>query len=446
MLYNQEFELDFHANFPHIIKVVGVGGAGGNAVRHMTKLGIHDVDFIACNTDNQVLNSLPDEVTKVQLGIELTKGLGAGAIPEMGRKAAEESEKTIRQLFLAPTEMVFITAGMGGGTGTGAAPVVARIAKEMNCLTVGVVTDPFGFEGTQKIEQAHAGIAELKKHCDTVLVIKNDRLADMFGDLDIEIAYSLADDVLANAVKSIAEVITRPGIINLDFADVKTVLGGAGQALMGSAEATGSDRAADAIKLALESPLLEENKIDGAKRILVTLAYSDEKPEYRIKMSDQKKVTSFIESQIASKAQIFKHGFAIDRSLKDKVRVTVVAAGFDAKFQTEVETASAETQEVSTPTSVAPAPSAKPQEVEASQNSAFAMEADMGVSSGSLDELLPRIRASHEGKSVDYVALQSPAFRRFGIPLTRLSSSGHPSNLSVNLQEIYYELHKLGIV
>lgn len=150
MLYNQEFELDFKADFPHIIKVVGVGGAGGNAVRHMTKLGIHEVDFIACNTDNQVLNSLPDEVTKVQLGIELTKGLGAGAIPEMGRKAAEESEKTIRQLFLAPTEMVFITAGMGGGTGTGAAPVVARIAKEMNCLTVGVVTDPFGFEGTQK--------------------------------------------------------------------------------------------------------------------------------------------------------------------------------------------------------------------------------------------------------------------------------------------------------
>ncbi|MFN4087153.1 MAG: cell division protein FtsZ [Spirosomataceae bacterium] len=442
MLYNQEFELDFKADFPHIIKVVGVGGAGGNAVRHMTKLGIHEVDFIACNTDNQVLNSLPDEVTKVQLGIELTKGLGAGAIPEMGRKAAEESEKTIRQLFLAPTEMVFITAGMGGGTGTGAAPVVARIAKEMNCLTVGVVTDPFGFEGTQKIEQAHAGIAELKKHCDTVLVIKNDRLADMFGDLDIEIAYSLADDVLANAVKSIAEVITRPGIINLDFADVKTVLGGAGQALMGSAEATGSDRAADAIKRALESPLLEENKIDGAKRILVTLAYSDEKPEYRIKMSDQKKVTSFIESQIASKAQIFKHGFAIDRSLKDKVRVTVVAAGFDAKFQVEVEASDPVSSSTKSPAVSSPS---KPVAAEPEPTTPVA-PAFEPISSGNLPELLSRIQATHDGKAVDFMALQSPAFRRFGVPLTRLNGASQQASLSVNLQEIYHELHKLRIV
>jgi len=444
MLYNQEFELDFKADFPHIIKVVGVGGAGGNAVRHMTKLGIHEVDFIACNTDNQVLNSLPDEVTKVQLGIELTKGLGAGAIPEMGRKAAEESEKTIRQLFLAPTEMVFITAGMGGGTGTGAAPVVARIAKEMNCLTVGVVTDPFGFEGTQKIEQAHAGIAELKKYCDTVLVIKNDRLADMFGDLDIEIAYSLADDVLANAVKSIAEVITRPGIINLDFADVKTVLGGAGQALMGSAEATGPDRAAEAIKRALESPLLEENKIDGAKRILVTLAYSDEKPEYRIKMSDQKKVTSFIESQIASKAHIFKHGFAIDRSLKDKVRVTVVAAGFDAKFQVEIELPVTEVPKAEKPEVATPR---VPEPVQAPMTPARSpLKAAESTDESSSDNLIERISALHDGKNIDFAALQSPAFRRYGIALTRFNTAAGQPSLSVNLNEIHHELSKLGII
>lgn len=443
MLYNQEFELDFKAEFPHIIKVVGVGGAGGNAVRHMTKLGIHEVDFIACNTDNQVLNSLPKEVTKVQLGIELTKGLGAGAIPEMGRKAAEESEKTIRQLFLAPTEMVFITAGMGGGTGTGAAPVVARIAKEMNCLTVGVVTDPFGFEGTQKIEQAKAGIAELKKYCDTVLVIKNDRLADMFGDLDIEIAYSLADDVLANAVKSIAEVITRPGIINLDFADVKTVLGGAGQALMGSAEATGPDRAAEAIKRALESPLLEENKIDGAKRILVTLAYSDEKPEYRIKMSDQKKVTSFIESQIASKAHIFKHGFAIDKSLKDKVRVTVVAAGFDAKFQVDLELPEAELANEGKPVASASASSSQqPTSEEVTSAETKRMPA---LESESTEGILARILEVNEGKMPDFGALQSPAFRRYNVPLTRFNTPSG-SNLSVNLNEIHRELSKLGII
>jgi cell division protein FtsZ len=215
---------------------------------------------------------------------------------------------------------------MGGGTGTGAAPVIAKIAKEMNLLTIAVVTDPFPFEGGDKIFQARIGIEELKKNCDTVLIIKNERLEEQFGDMDIEEAYAKADDVLANGVKSIAELITRTGIINLDFADVKKVLGGAGQAVMGTAEAEGEKRVEEAIKLALSSPLLESNDISGAQRILLSIAYS---PEHKIKLSDQTLVTKFVESQIQSKASLFKHGFATDNNLGKKVRVTIVAAGFD---------------------------------------------------------------------------------------------------------------------
>jgi cell division protein FtsZ len=221
---------------------------------------------------------------------------------------------------------------MGGGTGTGAAPVIARIAREMKLLTVAVVTDPFTFEGEEKILQAKAGIEELKKCSDTVLIIKNERLEKQFGDMDIEEAYAKADDVLANGVKSIAELITRPGIINLDFADVKKVLGGAGQAVMGTAEAEGDKRAEDAIKLALSSPLLESNDINGAQRVLVSIAYS---PEHKIKLSDQTLVTKFVESQIQTKARLFKHGFAIDKNLGKKVRVTIVAAGFDMVSEIE---------------------------------------------------------------------------------------------------------------
>ncbi len=230
--------------------------------------------------------------------------------------------------------MVFITAGMGGGTGTGAAPVIARIAKEMNLLTIAVVTDPFPFEGGDKILQARSGIEELKKNCDTVLIIKNERLEEQFGDMDIEEAYAKADDVLANGVKSIAELITRTGIINLDFADVKKVLGGAGQAVMGTAEAEGEKRVEEAIKLALSSPLLESNDINGAQRVLVSIAYS---PEHKIKLSDQTLVTKFVESQIQTKARLFKHGFAIDKNLGKKVRVTIVAAGFDILPEPEPE-------------------------------------------------------------------------------------------------------------
>jgi cell division protein FtsZ len=321
-----DYELVPKNKFKNIIKVIGVGGAGCNAVKHMHNMGVNDIGLVICNTDQQALESASLDIKRLQIGVELTKGLGAGTEPTMGKKAAEESEKAIRELLKEPTEMVFITAGMGGGTGTGAAPVIAKIAKEMNLLTIGVVTDPFSFEGGDKISQAKLGIEELKKNCDTVLIIKNERLEEQFGDMDIEEAYAKADDVLANGVKSIAELITRTGIINLDFADVKKVLGGAGQAVMGTAEAEGDKRVEEAIKLALSSPLLESNDISGAQRVLLSIAYS---PEYKIKLSDQTLVTKFIESQIQSKASLFKHGFATDNNLGKKVRVTIVAAGFD---------------------------------------------------------------------------------------------------------------------
>ncbi|WP_367915621.1 cell division protein FtsZ [Leadbetterella sp. DM7] len=329
MIFEPNYEIQLKSNLNKIIKVIGVGGAGCNAMLNMYNHGMRDVDFVACNTDQQVLNQFPEDVVKIQLGAELTKGLGAGTHWEVGRDAALESEEAIRGVMGAPTEMVFITAGMGGGTGTGAAPEIARVARELGRLTIGVVTDPFRHEGTHKLEQALNGIEKLKEFCDTVLIIKNDRLADMFADMDIETAYKMADEVLAGGVKSIAELITWPGVINLDFADVKTVLGEAGHAVMGTAEASGPERAFQAIEKALSSPLLENNNIRGAKRILVSMAYSDELPEYKIKMSDQSKIMDFVETQIRSQAQIFKHGYAVDRSLKDKIRVTIVAAKFE---------------------------------------------------------------------------------------------------------------------
>ncbi len=329
MIYPSKYKLDVNSKHDKIIKVIGVGGAGGNAVLNLFNQGMADVDYVVCNTDLQVLDRFPEEMVKIQLGAKLTKGLGAGTDWEVGRDAAKESESTIKEVLENPTEMVFITAGMGGGTGTGAAPEIAKYARELGRLTIGIVTDPFSHEGRDKIDQALAGIEQLQKVCDTVLVIKNDRLGEMFGDFDIDEAYQKADEVLANAVKSIAELITREGKINLDFADVKKVLGDAGHAVMGSAEVAGEDRAYRAIEEALNSPLLENSDIKGAKRILLSIAYSDEKPEYKLKFKDQARITNFIETKIRSQAQIFKHGYAKDRTLNDKVRVTIVAAKFD---------------------------------------------------------------------------------------------------------------------
>ena len=436
MILEPNYILDFKSDMKKIIKVIGVGGGGGNAMLNMYHQGVHDVDFVACNTDAQALKQFPEDVIKLQLGPELTKGLGAGTDWKVGKQAAIESEKSINDLLEDPTEMVFITAGMGGGTGTGAAPEIARYAKSKKRLTIGVVTDPFRHEGLDKFEQATNGIAKLKDFCDTVLVIKNDRLVEMYGDLDIESAYKKADEVLANAVKSIAELITRPGIVNLDFADVKTVLGDAGHAVMGSAEASGPDRASIAIEAALNSPLLENNNIKGAKRILVSIAYSDELPEYKIKMSDQAKVTDFVESQIKSRAKIFKHGFAIDRTLKDKVRVTIVAARFDENFE-DIETEEPKKVEETKPEvgkgihAIIPEKPAKislPKPT--NQIGLFEQE----------DKFLKTIQEmTKNGVDVETL-IESPAYKRYGVELLDADEIGEENLEKINLVDLYTEL------
>lgn len=333
------------SNFKQVIKVVGVGGGGSNAVNHMIQSGFEDVGYVVCNTDSQALEKMDGKAKKVQLGIQLTKGLGAGTNPEIGEKAAIESEDAIKELLSDKTEMVFITAGMGGGTGTGAAPIIAKIAKELGLLVVAVVSDPFKFEGHKKIKQANEGIAKLRQHADTVLVIKNTLLQELYKELGVKSAYKKADEVLANGVKSIAELITSAGEINCDFADVKMVLEDAGQAMMGSAMAKGENRAVNAIKYALESPLLENNKIKGAQRVLMSIAYSDEQPEFEITMQDQTLITDFIQNEIGDDAEVFKHGYSIDKSLGESVRVTIVAAGISNSIDYQVK-ASASTPKV----------------------------------------------------------------------------------------------------
>jgi cell division protein FtsZ len=305
-----------------IIKVIGVGGAGGNAVKHMVKLGVKDVSFAVCNTDRQALMSIKDVQSRLQLG----DGLGAGTEAEAGEKAARDGIDEIRNLLAPPTKMVFITAGMGGGTGTGAAPVVAEVARELKLLTVAVVTAPYWYEGTEKKEQAMAGIERLKKSCDTVLVVLNDKLAELYGDLDWTEAYGHADNVLANAVKSIAEIITTQGDINADFADVKKVLSNAGQSVMGSAEGDGDNRALDAIEAALNSPLLNDRDIRGAKRVLLTVASSKDKA---MKMNELTVISKFVAEKIQVEARMVKVGAIVDKTLGTKLRVTVIAAGFD---------------------------------------------------------------------------------------------------------------------
>lgn len=435
MVLTARYKIEFKSKMEKIIKVIGVGGGGGNAMLNMYNQGMHDVDFVACNTDAQALKQFPEDVIQLQLGAELTKGLGAGTDWKVGKQAAIESEKSINDILADPTEMVFITAGMGGGTGTGAAPEIARYAKSKNRLTIGVVTDPFRHEGLDKFEQASNGIAKLKDYCDTVLVIKNDRLVEMYGDLDIESAYKKADEVLANAVKSIAELITRPGIVNLDFADVKTVLGDAGHAVMGSAEATGPDRASLAIEAALNSPLLENNNIKGAKRILVSIAYSDELPEYKIKMSDQAKVTDFVESQIKSRAKIFKHGFAIDRTLKDKVRVTIVAARFDDNFEEpEIVEPPKEEPKVEVGKGINAIIPEKPAKISipkpTNQIGLFEQE----------DKFLKAIGEFSKNGAMIEELLDTPAYKRYGVELIDVSEVGEENLDKINLLDLYTEL------
>ena len=306
-----------------IIKVIGVGGGGGNAVNHMYKEGIHDVTFVVCNTDNQALNDSPVPV-KLQLGHE---GLGAGNRPARARAAAEESLDQIRNMLSDGTKMAFITAGMGGGTGTGAAPVIARVSKEMDILTVGIVTIPFRFEGNKKIDQALDGVEEMAKHVDALLVINNERLREIYPDLSFLDAFGKADDTLSIAAKSIAEIITLHGTMNLDFNDVKTVLQDGGVAIMSTGFGEGEDRVKKAIDDALNSPLLNDNDIFNSKKILLNLSFSHQKESKDNFMMEEMNYVHEFMDKFGSDFEI-KWGVAIDPDLGKKVKVTILATGF----------------------------------------------------------------------------------------------------------------------
>ncbi|MCC6399825.1 MAG: cell division protein FtsZ [Flavobacteriales bacterium] len=321
-------KFDLPRELSSIIKVIGVGGGGSNAVNHMYAQGIKGVDFIICNTDKQALDISPVPV-KVQLGPALTDGLGAGSIPERGKDAAQENLDELRQLLSARTKMVFITAGMGGGTGTGAAPVIASIARELGILTVGIVTMPFQWEGRKRKLQAVSGIDDLRRSVDTLLVINNDRLRDLFGNLSLDNAFGHADNVLTTAARGIAEIITMTGKVNVDFEDVKTVMSNSGAAIMGMAEAEGEDRALRAAQEALASPLLNDNDIKGAKFVLLNISHG----EREVLMDEISEITDHIQDAAGSSADVI-WGYCREESLGDRLRVTVIATGFQVNPET----------------------------------------------------------------------------------------------------------------
>lgn len=305
-----------------IIKVIGVGGGGGNAVNNMYKQGIHDVSFVVCNTDAQALMDSPVP-ERLQLGSE---GLGAGNRPEKARQAAEESIDDIKAMLSDGTKMDFITAGMGGGTGTGAAPVIAQVSKELGILTVGIVTIPFKFEGDKKIDQALDGVDEMAKHVDALLVINNERLRKVYPDLSLLNGFAKADDTLSIAAKSIAEIITVRGLINLDFNDVRTVLKDGGVAIMSTGFGEGEGRVRKAIEDALNSPLLNDNDVYNSKRILLSIAFSSENGTDGLAMEEMNEINNFM-SRFGSKFEL-KWGVAIDNTLEKKVKITILATGF----------------------------------------------------------------------------------------------------------------------
>lgn len=315
-------EFDLPKETSSIIKVIGVGGGGSNAVNHMYGQGIIGVDFIVCNTDRQALDISPVPY-KIQLGSSLTDGRGAGAIPEIGMNAAIENIEEIKEVLSKNTKMVFVTAGMGGGTGTGAAPVIAQAAKEMGILTVGIVTVPFNFEGRKRRQQAEEGMEKMRQNVDTLLVINNERLREITGNLTLGNAFAQADDVLTTAAKGIAEVISVTGAINVDFNDVKTVMKDSGVAIMGSAAAEGESRATQAVQQALSSPLLNDNDISGAQYVLLNITYGDKE----VLMDEITEITDFIQDEAGATADvIWGHGY--DPTLGDKLSVTLIATGF----------------------------------------------------------------------------------------------------------------------
>ncbi|WP_396187969.1 cell division protein FtsZ [Flavobacterium sp.] len=332
---NNEFGnimFDLPKNQSNVIKVIGVGGGGSNAINHMFKQGIIGVDFVICNTDSQALQSSPVP-NKIQLGVNLTEGLGAGAKPEVGHQAALESIEEIEKMLDANTKMVFITAGMGGGTGTGAAPVIAQLAKERGVLTVGIVTIPFQFEGKVRIEQAMQGVERLRKQVDSLIVINNNKLREIYGNLGFKSGFAKADEVLATASKGIAEVITKHLTLNIDLKDAETVLRESGTAIMGSASASGVDRARVAIETALDSPLLNDNKITGAKNVLLLITFGANE----ITFDEMNEINEFIQSEAGYNANIIM-GAGEDENINDPdtINVTVIATGFNTDQQIEI--------------------------------------------------------------------------------------------------------------
>lgn len=318
------FQVELPKERSSIIKVIGVGGGGGNAANYMYKEGIKGVDFIICNADRQALEASPIP-NKIQIGSDLTDGRGAGSNPEVGKKAAEGSVEEIIDALGVNTQMVFVTAGMGGGTGTGAAPVIARIAREMGILTVGIITTPFSFEGPKRREAAERGIAEMKEVVDSLLVISNDRIKEIFGNLNITKAFSYADNVLATAAKGIAEIITIAGSINVDFEDVKTAMKDSGVAILGNGEAEGEGRALRAAEQALNSPLLNENTIAGANNLLVNITQGEGEDE--LTMDEYGEINQFFQEQAGQDANL-KCGLCTEPGMGKRVSVTVIATGF----------------------------------------------------------------------------------------------------------------------
>ncbi|MCO6162327.1 cell division protein FtsZ [Flavobacterium sp. NRK F7] len=326
----KSISFDLPKNQSNVIKVIGVGGGGSNAINHMFKQGIKGVDFIVCNTDSQALenSAVPN---KIQLGVSLTEGLGAGANPEVGQQSALESIMDIEKMLDTNTKMLFITAGMGGGTGTGAAPVIAQLAKERDILTVGIVTIPFQFEGKVRSEQAMLGVERLRKQVDSLIVINNNKLREVYGNLGFKAGFSKADEVLATAARGIAEVITHHYTQNIDLKDAKTVLADSGTAIMGSATASGEDRAKEAIMSALDSPLLNDNKITGAKNVLLLIVSGTSE----ITIDEIGEINDYIQAEAGFNANIIM-GVGEDETLGDAVAVTIIATGFNIEQQAEI--------------------------------------------------------------------------------------------------------------
>ena len=328
--FTTDINFDLPKNKSNVIKVIGVGGGGSNAINHMFQQGIMGVDFVVCNTDAQALEKSAVPI-KIQLGASLTEGLGAGANPDVGRQSAKESYDDLHTLLSTQTKMVFITAGMGGGTGTGAAPIIARMAKDLNVLTVGIVTMPFQFEGKIRLEQAQKGLEELKNNVDSLIVINNNKLREVYGNLGFKAGFSKADEVLATAARGIAEVITHHYTQNIDLKDAKTVLTNSGSAIMGSASASGANRAQESIVKALDSPLLNDNKITGCKNVLLLIVSGSEE----ITIDEIGEINEFIQSEAGNNTNIIM-GVGEDQELGDSISVTIIATGFNSDQQYEI--------------------------------------------------------------------------------------------------------------